>query len=269
MLPIGFCLTPFGVTYAQAREAARVIDDAGYDSLWTWDHYVSWNDPREPVLEGLTTLAGLAEATNRIRLGTLVANNTNRHPARLAKIAATLHELSGGRFELGIGAGGYAAEQQPFGIVEPPDAERVARVSEALQIIKPMWTGQPVTFAGTYYTLRDAYCSPTIDPPPRLLVGASGPRMAGIAGRYADGLNLQWRNRKRFDSVFPALDQGLASSGRTRANFDLSLLAGWRDLGTEPLRTLEDWAAQGFTRIIIFISAPFPLREIEVLAQQK
>src|SRR5262245_57506533 len=125
MIPVGFVMSSFGVTYAQMRETAQLIEVTESDSLWTWDHYVSWNDPREPVIEGLTALAGLAEATSRLRLGILVANNTNRHPGRLAKIAATLQELSGGRFELGIGAGGYAAEHLPFGLVEPPDGERV------------------------------------------------------------------------------------------------------------------------------------------------
>jgi alkanesulfonate monooxygenase SsuD/methylene tetrahydromethanopterin reductase-like flavin-dependent oxidoreductase (luciferase family) len=76
MLPIGVVLAPFGARYAELREAAQQLDQLGFDSVWVWDHYVSWNDPRESVLECWTTLAGLAEATRRIRLGPLVANNT-------------------------------------------------------------------------------------------------------------------------------------------------------------------------------------------------
>src|SRR5919199_527694 len=113
MITVGFCLATFGTPYVQVREAAQHLDDLGFDSVWVWDHYVSWNDPRESVLECWTTLAGLAEATSRIHLGPLVANNTNRHPGRLAKVAATLNELSGGRCEVGIGAGGLAFEQAP------------------------------------------------------------------------------------------------------------------------------------------------------------
>ncbi|MDZ4722142.1 MAG: LLM class flavin-dependent oxidoreductase, partial [Roseiflexaceae bacterium] len=95
MIPLGLCLGTFGTTYNELRTAAQLLDRLGFDSVWVWDHYVSWNSPREAVLDGLTTLAGLAEATTRIKLGPLVANNTNRHPARLAKIGATLQEISG------------------------------------------------------------------------------------------------------------------------------------------------------------------------------
>src|SRR5215212_6865171 len=124
MIPIGVVLAPFGAGYTELREAAQQLDQLGFDSVWVWDHYMSWNDPRESVLECWTTLAGLAEATRRIRLGPLVANNTNRHPGRLAKVAATLHELSGGRLELGIGAGGRAVEQSLFGIDQGDRAAR-------------------------------------------------------------------------------------------------------------------------------------------------
>jgi len=268
MIPLGFCLVSFGTSYAEAREAAQVIDGAGFDSIWTWDHYVSWNNPLEPAIEGLTTLAGLAEATNRARLGVLVANNTNRHPARLAKIAATLQEIAHGRFELGIGAGGYAAEQAPFGIVEPPAGERATRVEEALQVIKGLWSGQPCSFAGRYYSLRNAVCAPAPNPAPRLIVGASGPRMVRSAGQYADGLNLQWHNRERFPELLAALDEGLGRAGRTRAGFDVSLHAAWRDLGDDPAAALATWARLGFDRAIVWIKQPFPLREIEALAQR-
>ena len=267
MIPIGFCLASFGTSYAHAREAAQVIDSCGFESIWTWDHYVSWNHPLEPAIEGLTTLAGLAEATERARLGVLVANNLNRHPARLAKIAATLQEIAGGRFELGIGAGGYAAEQAPFGIVEPPAAERVARVEEAVQLIKGLWSGQPFSFAGEHYTLHDAVCSPAPQPAPRLIVGASGPRMARIAGQYADGLNLQWHNREKFPALLAALDEGLARSGRNRSSYDLSLHPGWGDLGPDPRATLATWGELGFNRAIVWVKPPFPLSEIEQLAQ--
>src|SRR5262245_51783058 len=105
MIAIGFCLSTFGTRYQELREAARRIDDLGFASLHVWDHYVSWPDHQQSVLEAWTTLAGLAEATQRVRIGPLVANNLNLHPARLAKVAATLHELSGGRCDLGIGSG--------------------------------------------------------------------------------------------------------------------------------------------------------------------
>jgi alkanesulfonate monooxygenase SsuD/methylene tetrahydromethanopterin reductase-like flavin-dependent oxidoreductase (luciferase family) len=269
MAPLGFVLHSFGVSYRELREATLRIETLGFESVWTWDHYVSWNDGREPVLEGLTTLAALAEATERVGLGVLVANNTNRHPARLAKIAATLHEVAAGRFELGLGAGGYAAEQVPFGLDEPPAAERVSRVEEALQVIKALWGGGPVSFAGQHYQLDGAYCAPALPAPPRLIVGASGPRMARIAGRYADGLNLQARDHAKFPALLAALDEGLAQSGRTRTGFDLSVHPAWNERwATSGPEELARWEAQGFTRVLLHFGAPFPLDAVAGLARQ-
>jgi alkanesulfonate monooxygenase SsuD/methylene tetrahydromethanopterin reductase-like flavin-dependent oxidoreductase (luciferase family) len=268
MLPIGFCLVSFGTSYAHLRAATQELERLGFDSVWIWDHYVSWNDPRESVLECWTTLAALAEATHRIRLGSLVANNTNRHPGRLAKVVATLHDIAAGRCELGIGAGGYADEQSRFGIEQGSAGERVSRLEEALQIIPALWTGEPVTFQGRYYQLTEAISAPPQASPPRLIVGASGPRMARLAGQYADGLNLQWRSRERFAALFAALDEGLASRGRDRSGFDLSLHPAWDDLAADPNRMLDTWEQAGLTRVIPYVVPPFPLDAFEMLARQ-
>jgi alkanesulfonate monooxygenase SsuD/methylene tetrahydromethanopterin reductase-like flavin-dependent oxidoreductase (luciferase family) len=268
MIPLGFCLVSFGTTYAAMREAAQHLDQLGFDSLWVWDHYVSWNDPREPVLECWATLAALAEATQRIRLGPLVANNTNHHPGRLAKVAATLHEIAGGRSELGLGAGGLAFEQEMFGIAQGSAAERVARFEEAVQIIPALWCGEPVTFHGHAHHLDNAICAPAPQPPPRLIVGASGPRMVRLAGRYADGVNLQWRYRERFPNLLAALDAGLQARGRNRSGFDLSIHAAWDDLAADPPGMLARWQQIGFTRAIVYVKAPFPLAAFADLAHR-
>jgi alkanesulfonate monooxygenase SsuD/methylene tetrahydromethanopterin reductase-like flavin-dependent oxidoreductase (luciferase family) len=266
MIPLGLCLGTFGTTYQELRATAQLLDRLGFDSVWVWDHYVSWNTPSESVLDGLTTLAGLAEATQRIKLGPLVANNTNRHPARLAKIGATLQELSGGRFELGLGAGGLAFEQLPFGIDQGDNKARYARLREAVQIIPALWRGEPVTFAGQYYPLEGAICRPAPQPRPPLILGALGPGIAKLAGRYADGLNLQWKDRDRFPALLAALDEGLQASGRSPAGFDLSVHPALRDVLHNPRGMLEQWQQLGFTRVIAHVSAPFPLARIEQLA---
>lgn len=268
MLAVGFCLGTFGTSYRALREAAAQVDALGFDSLWVWDHYVSWNNPREPVLDGWTALAALAEATRRVRLGPLVSNNTNRHPGRLAKIAATLHELSGGRCELAIGAGGYAGEQERFGIAQGSPGERRERLAEALQVIPALWGGEPVTFHGQHYQLNDAICAPRQDPPPRLIVGASGPLTARLAGRHADGLNLQWRDRDNFPALLGALDAGLNERGRDRTGFDLSLHPLWPEMAHDPVGLLQQWESMGFTRAIIYAAPNFPLAGYEALARQ-
>jgi alkanesulfonate monooxygenase SsuD/methylene tetrahydromethanopterin reductase-like flavin-dependent oxidoreductase (luciferase family) len=268
MLPIGVVLASFGARYAELREAAQELDQLGFNSVWLWDHYVSWNDPRESVLECWTTLAGLAEATRRIRLGPLVANNTNRHPGRLAKVAATLNELSGGRLELGIGAGGWAAEQAPFGIDQGDRAERTARLAEALQIVRGLWIGEPLTFHGHYYQLNGAIAAPKQDPPPRIIIGGRSTELARLAGQYANGLNLQWGFRDTFPVVLAALDAALSERGRTRSGFDLSLHADWDDLMRDPEGMLSQWEAAGFARVMLAVSAPFPLGQFSQVARR-
>lgn len=268
MLAVGVCLIPFGTTYTEAREAAQQLDMLGFDSLWLWDHYVSWNDPREPVLECWSMLSGLAEATRRIKLGPLVANNTNRHPGRLAKVAATLQEIAHGRLELGLGAGGLEDEQAAFGIRQGSPVERVEAVEEALQIIPALWSGEPVTFAGKHYHLNNAIVAPAPRPRPPIILAAIRPRMARLAGRYADGLNIQWNNRARFTQLFAALDKGLAERGRDRSGFDLSVHAGWNGFAPDPLSALNQWQQLGFTRAIMYVHAPFPLVQFENIARQ-
>jgi alkanesulfonate monooxygenase SsuD/methylene tetrahydromethanopterin reductase-like flavin-dependent oxidoreductase (luciferase family) len=218
------------------------------------------------VLEAWTTLAGLAEVTRQVRIGPMVANNLNRHPGRLAKVAATLHEISGGRCDLALGSGSGGPEQESFGIHVGNAKERLDRLEEALQIIPALWKGRQVIFHGTYYELNDAVAMPAQDPPPRLIVGASLPRTARLAGRLADGVNFTWYYRERIPGLFAALDEGLQEGGRGREGFDRSLHVRWMDLGDEPRQALEAWEAMGFTRVIIYVSPPFPLGEMKSLA---
>jgi alkanesulfonate monooxygenase SsuD/methylene tetrahydromethanopterin reductase-like flavin-dependent oxidoreductase (luciferase family) len=268
MLPVGICLATVGTSYTALRDAARALDDLAYDSIWVWDHYLSGRDPREPVLECWTTLAGLAEATRQIHLGSLVANIINHHPARLAKIAATLQELSGGRLELGIGAGGWAAEQVMVGIEQGSRAERNARLAEALQIIPALWAGDAVTYQGRYYHLTDAVVAPPPLPQPRVIVGGRSSELAALAGRYANGFNLHWHGRAMLPTVLDALDRALAEREHTRSDFDLSIHAEWPDFIVDPLAMLSEWHALGFTRAMLAVRAPFPLAQFEQLARR-
>ncbi|HEU0291164.1 MAG TPA: LLM class flavin-dependent oxidoreductase [Anaerolineales bacterium] len=265
-MEIGFCLSTFGTRYIELREAAQQIESLGYASIHVWDHYVAWPDPQESVLEAWTTLAGLAEVTQRLRLGPLVANILNRHPGRLAKVAATLQELSGGRCDLAIGSGSGGEEQESFGITVGDTAERIARFEEALQIIPELWKGKPVMFRGEYYSLTNAICMPAQNPPPRLIGAATLPASARLAGKYADGVNFPWVVNERFPTLFDSLEEGLAESGRYRKGFDVSLHVRWHVLGSDPLQAMNQWKKLGFTRVIIYLSLPFPLAEIETLA---
>ena len=176
--------------YAKVREMALHAEAAGFDSIWLYDHllYRSPGQPTRGIWECWTMLSALAEATARVEVGTLVLCNQFRNPAILAKMAATVDEVSGGRFILGIGAGWNEPEAQAFGI---PLDHRVGRLEEALQILAPLLRTGRVDFSGTYYQARDCEITPRgprAQGPP-LLIAGSGPRMLRLTAQHADMWN--------------------------------------------------------------------------------
>src|SRR5438876_7942701 len=134
-IPLGVSLRTIRAEPAWWLESARRLDAAGYASVWAWDHFMGVGQKPVPVVECWTILAMAAGATSRISVGTFVLNVTNRHPAVLARMAATLQIASGGRLVLGIGIGGAPREHRAYGIDFPPVPERVARLEEAVAAI--------------------------------------------------------------------------------------------------------------------------------------
>ena len=166
----------------------RAYEALGFDSIWVCDHLIGQQE--EPLLEPWTLLAALAQATERVRLGTVVTCNTFRHPALLAKEAATVDHVSGGRLELGLGAGWWEAEHHTYGIPFSPPGERVARFREAVEIVDRLLRsdGAAVDYEGRYHRLRAAPFrpAPVQRPRPPLMLAAQGPRMLDVAAAYAD-----------------------------------------------------------------------------------
>src|SRR2546425_11539047 len=166
-----------GLTWEHWFRIADRVEELGLDSLWRSDHFVSLSgDLRRPALECWTSLTALAQRTRRIRFGPLVSPMTFRHPALLARMAAAVDVLSGGRLVLGVGAGWNVAEHEAFGIGLPPLRERFDRFEEGITVIKALWTGGPVDLDGRYYPLRgaSAYPRPVQQPAPPLLIGGDG-----------------------------------------------------------------------------------------------
>ncbi len=240
------------------RAAALAAEAAGFDGLWTWDHLRDPDGGREPlapgVPEALTTLAALAEVTRRVMLGPLVLNVANRVPGVLANQAATLQTVSGGRLLLGIGAGGsrqtpYAVEQAAIGQKVDGDASRAARVVEAITLIRRLWSGE------------SGFLRP--DPPPPIVVGGFGPRMAAIAGRHGDGFNTQALHPQLAELARIAREAH-AASGRDPSRFSLSVFAGlgesWLKRDSNARRSLE---RVGVDRLILLIGPPFDPAAIE------
>lgn len=186
---LGFCMPavipepPLRSTFVGDLERALELVAGHFHGAWIVDHLQG-----DPVvsLEGFTALTYLAARHPGLRFGHSVLCQSFRNPALVAKMAATLQLLSGGRFILGMGAGWDKTEYRAYGYDFPPAGTRVAQLEEALQIIKGLWTHERYTFTGQHYRVRDATCEPRPDPLPPVLIGAFGPQMLRLTARHAD-----------------------------------------------------------------------------------
>src|SRR4030095_13565851 len=192
-LRFGVQTAPHNTTWADLRAVWKVIDEAGYDTAWLFDHfYPILSDPAGPCFEGWTPLTGLAAETRNVQAGVLVTGNTYRHPAVLAKMAATLDHISGGRLIMGIGAAWFEMEHNAYGIPFYTVNERLNRLDEAAEIIRRLWTEKQLTFDGRYYQLKDAYCEPKPlqQPHPPIMIGGAGEKLTlKIVAKHADQWN--------------------------------------------------------------------------------
>lgn len=203
-------------TWADLQDAASHAAETGWDGVWLADHFMPNTTSGEgPVLECFTVLAGLATTIPRVRLGSLVAGNTYRHPAVLANMAATIDQLSGGRLVLGIGAGWQHNEHQAYGIDLPVVPERLARLEEACAVVRQLFDRPRADFAGRYYRLTDAPMEPKAaraDLP--LLIGGGGERVTlGIVARWADEWNT-WGTPDVLAAKGAVLDRHCQQAGR-------------------------------------------------------
>jgi len=181
-------------TYQEILAEVKEFEHLRYHSVWFSDHLIGmYSSPDAPRFENWTVLSAIAGATSRIRLGQLVLCNPFRHPSLLAKMSATLDAISGGRLELGLGAGWHEPEFKAYGYPFEEPSARVRRLSEAVRIIKRMWTEPSPSFKGRYYSIENAYCSPkpVQKPHPRLMIGGSGEQLLlRVVAKYADTCNF-------------------------------------------------------------------------------
>jgi alkanesulfonate monooxygenase SsuD/methylene tetrahydromethanopterin reductase-like flavin-dependent oxidoreductase (luciferase family) len=182
-LSFGYCVEA-PIAWPDLLELAREVDaNSRFDSFWMPDALTAHDDAK---LDAFAVLAAIASVTSRVRLGTLVAGNAFRHPAMLAQTVATLDHISGGRMTLGIGAG-WPGEHRRYGIEFWSRKERVARLEEALQVMKLLWTGDRPAFAGRYYQLDEPpYRVHTLQQPhPPILIGGGSDPMLRLVARHA------------------------------------------------------------------------------------
>jgi alkanesulfonate monooxygenase SsuD/methylene tetrahydromethanopterin reductase-like flavin-dependent oxidoreductase (luciferase family) len=212
-LPIGVIIRTIRAEPGWWLESARRLDAAGYAGLWAWDHFMGRGDTTVPVVENWTILSMAAGCTSQATVGAFVLNVMNRHPAVVARMAATLQIASGGRLILGLGIGGAPREHRAYGIDFPDAPERVARLEEAVAVIRALWTGGPVSRPSRFYPLEDATAYPVPLPPPPIVIGGETIAGARLAGRIGDGWTAFDNN---FVANLPAYLEALHESGRRR-----------------------------------------------------
>jgi alkanesulfonate monooxygenase len=210
-----------GATYDDLLRVARAAEDLGFDAFFRSDHYLAMGADGAPgPTDAWVTLGAMARETSRIRLGTLVSSATFRYPGLLAITVAQVDQMSGGRVELGLGAGWFAAEHHAYGMRFPDLGERFDRLEESLAVITGLWATPPgESFAsdGPYYPIADspALPKPVQTPRPPIIVGGGGPRRTpSLAARFADEFNREFATVEDTAAQFARVREACAATGR-------------------------------------------------------
>ncbi len=218
-----------GATYDQLLAVAQKAEATGFDAFFRSDHFLTMGGDGLPgPTDAWITLAGIARETERIRLGTLVTSSTFRVPGLLAVEVAQVDAMSGGRTELGLGAGWYDAEHSAYGFPFPPTGERFERLEEQFAILTGLWTtpvGTTFNFEGRHYTVKDspALPKPVQQPHPPLIVGGGGAkRTPRLAATYADEFNLPFSSVADTEAQYGRVRAACEERGRDPKTLRLS-----------------------------------------------
>jgi len=288
-------------TWPDFRDAALAAEQAGWDSIWTWDHVMAIFGPWEqPIFEGWSLLMGLGPLTTKVRLGLMVGANTFRNPGHTAKLATTLDHLSAGRAVLGIGGAWFEREHDAYGIPFGTGfGERLDRLDEAVMLMRRLLDGERITHEGAFYTMHDALNQPRpVQAHLPILVGGSGPRKTlRTVARRADA----WNTSGTVDEVRGRLDilaEHCSDVGRDmttiektvsfptvlrhdqadaqRAFCDLLDANGTPDAGKVPVLLgspaeaadrIRPYAEMGFETVIVRMPAPYDRETIDRIGE--
>lgn len=267
-----FKTAPQHTTWADMLAVWKAADDIEtFESGWNFDHfYPIFSDATGPCLEAWTTLTAFAQATKRLRLGTLVTGIHYRHPAVLANMVATIDIISGGRLELGIGAGWNEEESGAYGIDLGTPRQRSDRLEEACHVLVGLLSEESTTFEGNYYKLREARCNPKPiqRPHPPICIGGSGERRTlRTAARFAQNWNFVGGTPEEFRKKRDVLWEHCQRLGRDRKEI---LLSSHVRFAGDPKATAAAAAAlgeEGLGLAIVQLSPPHRPEVLEPLAQ--
>ena len=222
-----------GLNWERWQKIARVAEDEGYVGLYRSDHFVNASGPHRDSLECWTSLAWLASHTSRIEFGPLVSPVSFRHPSMLVRMAVAVDDLSGGRLQLGLGAGWQEREHTNYGYHLGSMPERMGRFREALRIVSHLLErDEPLTFHGKYFNLRDAVLLPRPKRPggPKIVIGGAGRQVTlPLAAHYAHEWNTAQKSPDEFKGLSAHLDALLDKAGRPRTAVRRSMMIFLRD----------------------------------------
>ena len=219
-----------GASYDDQLAVARVAEDAGFDAFFRSDHFLAMGGDGLPgPTDSWVTLAGIARETSRIRLGTLVTSVTFRLPGVLAVQVAQVDAMSGGRVELGLGAGWFDDEHTAYGVPFPSTGERFDHLEEQLEIVTGLWAtpvGERYSFTGDHYTVTDSPALPKpVQRPVPVIVGGGGPkRTPALAARFADEYNTAFTSPAEAAERFAVVAEACAAIGRERPPISSAML---------------------------------------------
>ena len=255
-LRIGWKASQQHIPITEYQRRWTTIDQSGFDSCWVFDHLIPMGGDRTgSIFEAWTVLSAMAQLTSRVRLGTLVTGNGYRHPGLLAKMAVTVDQISGGRLDVGLGAGGDEAADSRFGLPPVPARERVERLDEAAQVLRLLWTEPVSSFGGRHYQLDGARSDPKpVQRPMPLWLASNGERfgLRVVAERADTWLTATFGSEPGdLVRVSAVLDRHCADLGRDPATLRRAVQFPLSPTDDETLRTAERFARAGFSELIL------------------
>jgi len=224
-IEFGVVLRQQKIEFPEITDAALLCDELGYHSVWFYDHLLGQGGLDLDIYEAWTLMSALSAVTKRVRLGTMVLCSAFRPPSLLAKMAATLDVISGGRLEFAIGAGWFEPEFRAYGYDFPDTRTRIEELSEAVSIIKAMWTEESPSFNGKYHRIESAYCNPkpVQKPHPPIMIGGSGEKyLLRVVAELADEWNCPASSALEYDRKIAVLKKHCADMGRASSEIRIS-----------------------------------------------
>ena len=263
-LRFGVQTHPEHTSFKDILQVWQDADTLGLDTAFVFDHFIPiQGDQSGPCFEGWTLLSALAAHTQRVRVGVLVTGNTYRYPAVLAKMAATVDHVSGGRLILGMGAGWFEPDHTAYGIPFYTAGQRARRLVESVQVVKQLFTQPKSTFAGKYYQLKDAPFAPKSvqQPHPPILIGGMGPKVIQpLAARHADIWNffIQDSDPQSAQRICAQFDAICRQVGRNPAEVEKSTNVRPQQLSATEMRDrIAALANAGVQHFILSLEPPF------------